>query len=86
MWYVRSLLLILIANVVCLHSDTGDFNTSDLPVEVPVGSIQACFQFEAIDDEIVENDEAVSLIVDTLNPYDTIASDSTIIISDNDGR
>ena len=73
-------------NVVCLHSDTGDFNTSDLPVEISAGLTQACFQFEAIDDEIVESDETVSLIIDTLNPYDTMDSNSTIIISDNDGR
>ena len=40
-----------------------------------------------MDDEIVESDEIVSLIIDTLNPYDIVVDgNSTIIISDNDGR
>ena len=72
--------------MVCLHSDKGEFNTSDLPFEIPARSTQACFQFEAIDDEIVESDETVSLLIETLNPFDTMDGNSTIIISDNDGR
>ena len=88
MWY-NTLMLITTKTglLLLLNSDTGDFNVTDLPLEISIGSAQACFQFEAVDDEIVESDEIVSLIIDTLNPYDIVVDgNSTIIISDNDGR
>ena len=65
----------------------GDLDISDLPTEIAVGSYEACFQLEAVDDEIVEAEERFTLVVEARNKYDTVDGNTTqITVFDNDGR
>lgn len=66
--------------------DAGDYSLSHLPVNIPTTVSETCFQITAIDDDIVENNEEFTLIVDTINPNDMVDGNATVNISDNDGR
>lgn len=56
------------------------------PTTIPVGVFQTCFPLEAVDDEIVEDDEIFSVVAKVINPNDMVNSNTTVIISDNDGK
>ena len=63
-----------------------DFNISDQLDVIHVNTSEACFQLVAIDDEVVEDDETYTLIVNALNPNDNVDANTTVIIVDNDGK
>ena len=50
------------------------------------GVSEACLQFLANDDEIVENQELFTMIAEMTNPNDTVNGTTSIIIIDNDGK
>ena len=54
-------------------------------LDIPIGVCEACFQFEAIDDEVVENIEDVVLVVEPNNANDVVNGSTMIFIADNDG-
>lgn len=54
------------------------------PVEIPAGESKACFQLEAVDDKIIEAEEMLTLVVETVYLNDTVDGNTTVIISDND--
>ena len=47
---------------------------------------QACFQLAAIDDTIVESEEAFTLVIECANSNDIVAGNATVVIIDNDGK
>ena len=63
-----------------------DFNISNQLEVVPVNTSEVCFQLEAIDDEIVEDEEFYTLVVNALNPNDIVDANTTVVILDNDGK
>ena len=52
---------------------------------IPPGVSAACIQLLAIDDEIVEDDEAFILTIESELPQDRVNGSVSVIISDNDG-
>ena len=54
-------------------------------LDIPIGVCEACFQFEAFDDEVVESIEDVVLVVEPNNANDIVNGSTTIVIADNDG-
>ena len=40
----------------------------------------------AVDDEIIENDETFTLVVEATNPNDIVEGNTTVVISDNDRK
>lgn len=61
-------------------------------VDIPAGELIACFKVTATDDDdmnvyIVKSDTYYTLDIKTVNPYDTVAGNATVvvIITDNNG-
>ena len=69
-------------------SHTGDYNiVSQLQQAVlSKAASETCFQILAVDDEIVEYDEELTVVFEPTNPNDRISGNTTIIISDNDRK
>ena len=62
-------------------------------VTMPMSSFQTKMQYlsvliEAIDDQIVEDTEVFDVVVEAVNPFDSVSSQntSTVYIFDNDGN
>lgn len=53
---------------------------------IPPGISEACLLLLAIDDEIIEDNERFTVIVEAKNPSDMVNGTTMIIISDNDGN
>ena len=68
-----------------MNVDQGDVNITNPLIEIPIGDSEACVQLEAIDDIIVENEEAFVLVAMAVNMYDVLDKNVTLFISDNDG-
>ena len=68
-----------------MNIDRGDVNIMSSVIEIPIGESKACIQLEAVDDNIVENEEEFILAVKAINMNDVLDSNTTIFISDNDG-
>ena len=47
---------------------------------------ESCFNLEINDDEIVEAEEALTLVIEAMDPNDIVDTNSTIFISDNDRK
>lgn len=47
--------------------------------------MEACFQLEAINDDIAENDEIITITFEAANPMDIVNGIATVTIFDNDG-
>ena len=56
-----------------------------MQLDIPIGVCEACFQFEAIDDKVVESVEDAILVFETNNPNDVVNGSTIIVIVDNDG-
>ena len=52
---------------------------------IPPGLSEACIQLLAVNDEIVEDDEAFILTIESELPQDRVNGSVSVIISDNDG-
>ena len=52
---------------------------------IPPGVSEACIQLLAVNDEIVEDDEAFILTIESELPQDRVNGSVSVIISDNDG-
>ena len=57
-----------------------------MPVEIPIGVSESCFNLEINDDEIVEAEEALTLVIEAMDPNDIVDTNSTIFIADNDRK
>ena len=53
---------------------------------IPPGLTRACLQLEAIDDEIVEDNELFMVIIEAVNPSDSVNGTTSLTIYDNDGK
>ena len=70
---------------IALHLlDAGDLNATDGPIHIPIGESAVCFSLEAVDDDIVEDEEMFNLIITPLNLNDLVDGNTTIVILDND--
>ena len=67
-----------------LHVVPGDFNVMNQPVEIPIGATKSCIRLEAADDEIVEADEILILVIETIHSNDRVDGNTTVVISDSD--
>ena len=54
------------------------------PAEIPIGASKACFQLEAVDDDIVEAEEEFTLVTETNHQNDTVDGSTRVVITDND--
>lgn len=54
-------------------------------IAIPPGESEACLQLLAADDVIVESEESFTLMVEAVDPSDTVNGNVLISISDNDG-
>ena len=57
-----------------------------MSIVIPPGLPEACIQFFATDDDIVEGCEVFTMTAETSNANDTINGTTSIIIIDNDGK
>ena len=64
----------------------GDFNVSDQQVVIPIEQTWACIEVGAIDDMIIESEESLTIIFTTQNSNDYVSGNTTVVISDNDGK
>ena len=62
----------------------GDFNVINQPAEISIGASEACFQLEAVDDDIVEAEEEFTLVTETIHPNDTVDGSTRVVVTDND--
>ena len=46
---------------------------------------EACIQIHALDDELIEDEEHYSVVVEVGNPSDIVYGNTIVIILDNDG-
>lgn len=53
---------------------------------IPSGLYEACFQVRAVDDDIIEDTELFTVMVETSNANDVVNGTTLMIISDNDGN
>ena len=69
-----------------MHTVAGrDLTALNLTIFVPVGQMEACFQLVAINDDIAENDEIITITFEAANPMDIVSGTVTATIFDNDG-
>ena len=68
------------------HAAVSDFLVVNTSTIIPPGVFEACLQLVAIDDEIVEDSEVFTVVVEAMNPNDMVNGTASIIISDNDGK
>ena len=69
-----------------LFADKSDINITNELVIIPIGVSQVCFEVFAIDDAILESEESFTLVVEAMNPNDVVDGNTTVVISDNDGK
>ena len=62
-----------------------ELNITNQPEEIPIDETEVCFYVEAIDDEIVEDEETFYFAIETLDTRDTADGNSTVVVFDNDG-
>ena len=62
-----------------------DFMIVNSSTVIPPGVSEACIQFVAIDDELIEDEEHFSVVVEVGNPNDIVYGNTTVTILDNDG-
>ena len=67
-----------------MYLGAADFRTSNKTAEIPIGATSTCFIFEANDDEIVEDTEKFTFILDAINMNDRADENTTLSIYDND--
>ena len=72
--------------VICVYVAIGDFTIANMMNVIPPGVSEACLQLQAVDDEIVEDDEYFTVTVETGNSNDMVNGTTLLIISDNDGK
>ena len=74
--------------VIRLKGDGDDFqlmNANDSTIVViSRGENNTCFELLAIDDNIIEDDELFTIVVEAIHPNDR-GTNTTVTISDNDG-
>ena len=57
-----------------------------MPMTIPVGYTEACLLLEAVDDEIAEDTETLSVSIEATNDLDVVVQNmTTVSIIDNDG-
>ena len=66
--------------------DEGDYNITNQLIVIPVGMSQACFQLVAVDDTIVESEEAFIVVIEAIHSNDIVTGNATIVIVDNDSK
>ena len=54
-------------------------------VVISQGEDKSCFELLAIDDDIIEDDELFTIVVEAIHPNDK-GTNTTVTISDNDGQ
>ena len=64
----------------------GDLTIVNQSTVIPPGVSEACVLLLAVDDEIVEDNEAFTIIVETDDPSGMVNGNASIVISDNDGK
>lgn len=68
-----------------LTSDVRDLVLLNGATFIPMGALEACFQVQAADDDVAEDDEEFSVIFEAANPKDVVNGSTLVTISDNDG-
>ena len=67
--------------------DQGDIMVTSRPMSIPQGLTEACLVLEAVDDNIAEDTEFITVSVETLNGLDeAVQNTSTVSILDDDGK
>ena len=69
-----------------VHAAPSDLILMDLMAVIPPGASETCFQLQAVDDEIVEDNELFMVMVEAVNPNDVINRTALVMITDNDGE
>ena len=68
--------------------DESDIRAVTTPSFFEPGMTYLSIRLEAVDDKIAEDTEVFDVIVEAVNPFDSVSSQntSTVYISDNDGN
>ena len=64
----------------------NDVTIVNMTSVIPPGVSEACVLLLAVEDEVVEDNEVFTIIVNTEDPSDTVNGSISIVISDNDGK
>ena len=64
----------------------NDLTSSNQSLVISTGQFEACFQLLANEDDIVESDEAFTVMAEAIYPSDEVNGSVSVLISDNDGR
>ena len=68
------------------YAASSDFAILNLTTNIPPGLTKACLQLEAINDEIIEDNEQFTITFKAMNPRDSVNGTTSLIVDDNDGK
>ena len=65
--------------------DASDYQLSANSTVINVGEMMSCIPIIALDDDLIEADETLIVVSMPYNPRDTVDTNTTVTITDNDG-
>lgn len=73
--------------VISFHcTDAGDYVLSANSTVISVGETEACITVMTVDDDRIEAEETLTVVASPYNPRDTVDSNASVVITDNDGE
>ena len=66
-------------------SDSSDLIVQNMSSVIPPGSSEACLHLEAVDDDIVEDNDIFTITADASQSGDRVNGNVSLTLTDNDG-
>ena len=68
------------------YTDVTDYLLTADSTVIEVGEMMSCITVVPIDDDLIEANETLIVVSMPYNPYDIADTNTTVVITDNDGR
>ena len=68
-----------------IFTDESDFDLMPNSTVINVGIQMACVTLQATDDDLIEDEEYLTIVASPVNVYDMVAGNTSVNITDNDG-